>query len=181
MDWPQGRVSLMDAASIGCYSTYGPEALVGDAANEVGFASAGAVYPAANTAIFVPIMVAEQQIVYHLGVEVTTQSGNLDLGIYDEAGTRLVSAGSTAVAAAGVQSIDITDTTLTPGIFYLAMNCDNTTAAFRRISMDTPLERVCGVQQQAVGALALPATATFATMAQTYIPAMFAAHFSVTP
>jgi hypothetical protein len=181
MDFPQGRVSVRDPGTISSFSTFGPECLAGACANDTGFGIAGGAYPAANTAIYVPVMVPEEQKIYHLGVEVTTQSGNLDLGVYDEVGTRLVSSGSTAVAAAGVQSIDVTDTVIGPGICYFAMNCDNTTAAFRRVSMDAPLERVCGMQQQAVGAVTLPAIATFATITQTFLPGIFAAHFSAAP
>jgi hypothetical protein len=50
-----------------------------------------------------------------------TASGNMDVGIYDYAGTRLVSSGSTAQSGTSAfQDFDITDTLLGPGIFYLA-------------------------------------------------------------
>lgn len=133
--------------------------------------TAGGVWPAANRAIYVPFMVDQVVTAYQMAFEVITQSGNCDVGIYDVAGNRLVSKGSTAVAAAGFQSIDITDTVLAPGVYFMAMNVDNTTASFTRSSaVSAVYQQVCGMQQQAVGAVTLPDPATFANPASAYIP-----------
>lgn len=113
--------------------------------------------------------------VYKMGVVVAVQSGNLDVGIYSEKGSLLVSAGSTAVGAAGFQSFDVTDTPLNPGIYFLAMCVDNTTASFNRSNAVIAANmQACGVQQQAVGAVTLPSTATFANPASAYSPAITA-------
>lgn len=53
-------------------------------------------------------------------------SGNVDIGIYNESGTLLVSSGSTSHGAFG-QNVDITDTTLAPGFYYMAIAKDGTT------------------------------------------------------
>jgi len=107
---------------------------------------------------------------------VSTQSGNCDVGIYDELGNRLVSSGSTAVGVAGIQVIDIADTALTPGVYFLAMNVDNTTALFNSSSTPTGLQlQTCGMQQQALGSVTLPSSATFANPAAAFLPALFAA------
>lgn len=133
--------------------------------------SGAAVWPAANRAIYLPVVVQRVCTAYQFLLNVSVQSGNLDVGIYDEWGNRQVSAGSTAVAAAGVQLVNITDTVLTPGVYFLAMNCDNTTASFTRGSIATALQlQSYGVQQQAVGAVALPDPATFADPASAYFP-----------
>ena len=133
--------------------------------------TAGAVWPAANRAIYVPFIVDSIVTAYQMAIEVTVQSGNLDVGIYDELGNRLVSKGSTAVGAAGIQLIDITDTVLTPNTYYAALNVDNTTAAVTRISAIAALWlQSIGVQQQAVGAVTLPNPATFANPASAYLP-----------
>ena len=131
---------------------------------------ASAVWPTANTAIYIPIEIAVFTTITAILVQVGTQAGNLDVGIYDETGTRLVSLGSTAVAAAGVQNCNIADTALAPGVYFVAMNCDSATAAFIRCSITADLGRSVGCQQQAVGAIALPATATFAAYTLTYLP-----------
>lgn len=111
---------------------------------------------------------------FQIGFIVAVQSGNLDVGIYDIVGpNRLVSKGSTAVAAAGVQVVDITNTTLTPGAYFLAMCVDNTTASFNTYVLTALLYQAAGVQQQAVGAVTLPDPATFANPASAYCPLMF--------
>lgn len=138
-----------------------------------GFASA--VWPAANRAIYIPFCVEQIVTVYQMAVEVVTQSGNLDLGLYDQDGRRLVSAGSTAVAVTGLQIIDITDTVLEPGVYFMAMCVDNTTASFKRCNTDILTLQAFGVQQQAVGAVTLPDPATFANPASPYIPGLTAA------
>lgn len=141
--------------------------------------NAGAVWPSANLAIYAPVMVDYPCTVYQMSIDVVTQSGNVDVGIYDELGNRLVSAGSTAVGAAGIQLFNITDTPLTPGVYWLAMCCDNITASFMRSNVVQQLSRVCGCQQQAVGAVTLPNPATFAAMAQAYVP-LITAHCQAT-
>lgn len=56
---------------------------------------------------------------YHVNGSVAT--GNIDMGIYDEALARLVSIGSTAQSGTNiVQEFDITDTQLNPGLYYIA-------------------------------------------------------------
>ena len=134
--------------------------------------TSSAVWPSANLAIFVPIQigcaVTITVLVWNNGAAV---SGNIDVGIYDAAGTRLVSSGSTAQSGTSViQQVNITDTLIGPGLYYWAMALDNTTGAvFRATAVNAEACRCMGLLQQAT-AFALPATATFASMAQNYIP-----------
>jgi hypothetical protein len=86
----------------------------------------------------------------------------------------LSSAGSTAVAVAGFQLVDITDVALKVGVYFLAMCVDNVTASFLRSSLTAVVAQVCGVQQQAVGAVTLPNPATFANPASNYVPVLTA-------
>lgn len=134
--------------------------------------TAGSTWPAANRAIYVPVLVEDAVVVTQMAVYPTVQSGNFDVGIYSETGTRLVSKGSTAVGAANApQAVDITDTPLVPGVYFLAMCVDNTTAAFLRVASGTAgYYTFCGQQQQAVGAVTLPDPATFANIASAYSP-----------
>lgn len=133
--------------------------------------TAGGVWPAANRALYFPFIVDSVVTAYQMTFEVVTQSGNCDVGIYDERGNRLVSKGSTAVGAAGIQTIDITDTALSPGLYYMALNVDNITASFTRSSsIQAVWLRVMGVQEQAVGAVTLPDPATFANPTSAYVP-----------
>ena len=138
---------------------------------------ASAVYVAANRAIFFPFRIPHPLLVVKLfAANGTVVSGNIDVGIYDVAGTRLVSSGSTLQAGiSAIQEFNIADTLLGPGLFYLAVAMDNVTGTlFRGSSGGTapvPLELLVtqGMAQQAT-AFPLPATATFAQVAQDYIP-----------
>lgn len=123
----------------------------------------GLAWPAANRAEFVPFRVPYPVTVYKLACGTgTANTGNFDLGIYDANGTRLVSTGSTPKTTAGVERIiDVTDTFLLPGLYYLAMAVDGT-AAYIQTSGQTWLSKMAGIREMS-SAFALPATATFAT------------------
>jgi hypothetical protein len=145
--------------------------------------STATTWPSANRAIYIPVPVTDTITIYQMAVRIQTQSGNLDVGIYDYNGNRLVSAGSTAMAAAGVQTFNVADTTLVPGWYHMAVNVSNTTAVLRGHTAGSGVitNRVGGgVQQQDVGATALPATATFATMTGTWTPLVVAVYRSTT-
>lgn len=142
-------------------------------------AGTGGVWPAANRALYEQVLVYEPTTIYQLGVEVTVQSGNLDLGVYDESWARLVSSGSTAVAAAGLQLVDPADLVLKPGVYFLAMACDNGTAAFFRGTYDNAAMPAVGIMQQA-SAFPLPANATPALPANAYQPVIHAVTWRAT-
>ncbi len=136
---------------------------------------AGAVWPSANRAYYFPVTVDDFVTVFQLGINVTVQAGNVDVGIYDEQGNRLVSSGSTTVGAAGIQLFNITDTNLAPGGYYLAMCCsDATTAAFTRVVAAAPVQEALGVKQQDPGSVVLPATWTPSASTATTVPLVVA-------
>lgn len=130
--------------------------------NVNGLGTTASAWPSANQMRCCSFIVDDTVTVTQLGTIVSTQSGNLDLGIYDEAGNKIVSSGSTAVGVAGPQFVNITDTTLTPGHYNMAMACDNIIANFNRLSLaNADVNRLCGVKQMA-SAFPLPSTLTFA-------------------
>lgn len=136
---------------------------------------AASVFGSANDAVYVPFVVAEPITVTQIHVVVGTQNGNVDVGIYNAAGTRLVSAGTTAVGAVGVQTFNITDTLLPRGRYFAAMATDSATAKFStavlRVNRDQDGNAVMGIKKQAT-AFPLPATATFASPTSTFVPYM---------
>lgn len=135
-------------------------------------AAANGAWPAANRAIYVPFSLARHRIAQIMWLQNGTVAGNLDMGIYDEAGTRLVSSGSTAQAGAStIQIVDITDTLLTPGSYFMALAMDGTTGQTGRYNPSTQFLRCAGVQEQA-SAFVLPATFTLANPSSAYIPIM---------
>ena len=126
-------------------------------------ASTANAWGTANRAIYMPIRVPRRVIVRELGyASSTTGAGNIDIGLYDQSGTRLISTGSTAKSAtAALEAIDVTDTTIGPGLYYIGLNNSTTTDTFISVSTGTEQAAIQGVLIQAVGAVTLPATATW--------------------
>lgn len=126
---------------------------------------------AANTAVFLPIKIPVAGTILKLWVtNGATATGNIDVGLYDSAlgraVNRLLSAGSTAQAGTNAkQSFDVTDTLVMPGLYFMAVAADSTSATFATVSMQSNAQaRLHGASQQ-TSALPLPSTHTFANMA----------------
>ena len=137
-----------------------------------GSASAAAVWPSANRAIYVPFVVYDITTIVQMGFVVGVQSGTMDVGLYTETYARLTSMGSAqSVPAAGVGLMNIPDTTLTPGLYYAGVVVSNTTATFQRSNnYNVEYNHIFPVQQQALGSTVLVDPATPAIMASAYIP-----------
>lgn len=123
-------------------------------------------WSAANRAVYIPfrlptVITATIMFLFN-GAAV---NGNLDIGIYDEGGTRLISSG--AVAQAGIsqiQSVDITDTRFGPGLFYMALALDNNVGTVYQSGPGTVRLRAAGCVMEE-GAFPLPAVAAFISYA----------------
>jgi hypothetical protein len=157
-------------STITAFNSIGMEMYTIAGKNSNSFASAA--YPTANLAIFVPFTIYNYSVATQLfSYNGATASGNIDMGIYSADGTRLVSKGSTAQAGtSGLQAFDITDTGLAAGTYFLAVALDNTTGTL--FSTTTGLLGfgiMMGLKQTA-SAFALPATVTFATISNDYVP-----------
>ncbi len=147
--------------------------LVADTNSAAGLATA---WPTANLAIFVPFVLYEASTLLRLfWLNGTAVSGNVDMAVYDDTLARKISAGSTAQATTSVlQFVNVADTALAAGRYYMALALDNTTGRIGRLVsglMTAETLRAVGQFQQA-SAFVLPATATAATNAQTFMPAM---------
>ena len=132
-----------------------------------------AVWPAANRAIYVPIAVYEPALItaFWWVNGATAGNGNADLGLFDENGVKLISTGATlTVGANSRQSVNVTDTLIGPGTFYLGLSLASASDAIFRVAYSTAeVERAFGMAQQA-SAHPLPAVATFASIASAYVP-----------
>lgn len=95
-----------------------------------GAASISALW-AANKPMAFGFVLDEAFTVYQLGwINGNSPGGNADIGIYDASWNRKVSAGSTACAGAATwQFVDVADTALAPGSYYLAFNKDDAVAS----------------------------------------------------
>jgi len=132
-----------------------------------------AAWPLANLALYLPFSVYTPSTIYEVMWQTGTGAADsLDIGIYDEAGTRLVSLGSTSTGTASAynNSTTFTNTEIFPGLrYYLAMACNATHNLFGVIPAAGLLQAM-GVMEQA-SAFPLPATATFAITTRAYVPA----------
>lgn len=126
-------------------------------ATSMNAATSGA-WLAANLALYYPFrlddFVTVYQFLWYVG---TTNTGNVDVGIYDSQLNLIVSAGSTAIGTASVvQELNITDTVLPPGGYLLGAAASATTCnVFRVAAADELLFPTMPVYEQA-SAFALP-------------------------
>lgn len=122
--------------------------------------------PTANKAWYIPLVLRCPISVVQLFVaNGGTAAGNFDVGIYTNDGVRLASLGSTAMSGTTVlQAASITPLTIGPGLYYIGIASDSTTAQFLSFGpgAGAQAERVLGIYQQ-TSAFPLPATATFAS------------------
>lgn len=129
-------------------------------------------WPAANRAILIPVEIAVPRLVKQLAwLNGATASGNVDVGIYDLAGNRIVSGGG--VAQTGTQTLqvsNIADTLLLPGVYFMALAMDGTTGTARRINTISSTWLTVGGIRQASTAYPLPSTVTLAAPASAFVP-----------
>ncbi len=130
-------------------------------------------------AIFVPVRTPYPVVVYKLVVgSGTTANGNFDVGIYDRFGTRIVSSGTTAKTSSTENVVDITDTVLGPGLYYLAMSADdvdNYAMITPSGTSPVPLQkaRLWGTLE-AASSFVLPATVTMVARTGALVPTIAA-------
>ncbi|MEO6604357.1 MAG: hypothetical protein ABIN55_01965 [Aeromicrobium sp.] len=127
---------------------------------------------ATDRAVYVPINIPRPLVAKRMWYVVGATGGTntIQLGIYTESGSQIVATTATTVGtAANLVHLDITDTTLTPGSYYLAVVLNGTTATILRWGLQTtPLGRLVVLHQAA--ARPLPATATFAASNDNIVP-----------
>ena len=135
-------------------------------------APASAVWSTANRAIMIPFRLFKPATAYKMGImNGGVVSGNIDMGIYDVAGTRLRSTGATAQAGVDVlQEVAFSSPVkLGAGLFYMALAIDNNVAQVLRRSHNNDICQGMGIVQMA-SAFPLPALATFAAPTGAYVP-----------
>lgn len=136
------------------------------------WALAAGVWPSQNLALFFPFFVARpMSVVKGFWFNGATVANNVDLGVYSEDGVLLGSTGSVVQATvSALQSAAMTaGLAIGPGVFYLALVSDSTTATFFRAT-PTALNLIPSGAAQVADAVPLSATVTLASMAQAYVP-----------
>ena len=157
-------------------ATNSPYYSIGSELNAFGAVAGASDWPTACLGIFVPISVNRPLTVLQMFVENgASVNGNMDVGIYDVSGSLIVSSGSTAHSGvSAIQSFDITDTILNPGMYYLACAIDTASAAtILRYALAAPVCRAVGIAAVS-SAFPLPASVTLTNTSASYIPAIYA-------
>lgn len=161
-DWPQSLP--FNRIVLSSFSLLGP-------ANGMNVSTiATGAWPAANRAIYLPFRLIYPFSVAKMFTIIGTDfSGSIDLGIYSHDGTRLVSSGiGTPTAINSIYSVDITDTTLGPGLYYMAMS-NGIVGSFQRTAVGIRPMQNLGCLEQA-GAHPLPSAAIFTATSANYFP-----------
>lgn len=131
---------------------------------------ASTAWPAANRAILVPFRLPSLTVIYQAIVGCgATAAGNFDVGIYDKFGNRIVSGGATAKTNSTEAVVNLTDTTLGVGTYYMALAADGTNNYMAYAPAQVGLVKAIGVRQAST-AYVLPATVTFETAASAFVP-----------
>jgi hypothetical protein len=135
------------------------------------------VWPTANLAVWVPVMVHRPVTVYGFTwYNGATVSGNFDCGIFDWNFNRVASLGSTAQSGtSAAQSAALgTPASLNPGVYCLAAAADNATAAYEmRASLDAQTSGLTGCGQMA-SAFVLPSSLVWAAPVAFDVPLVLA-------
>jgi hypothetical protein len=136
--------------------------------------AAGAAWPATKLALYMPFYVPDEFRVQQIRIaQGLTISGNFDVGVYTADGVRLASSGLTAPTGFSATTQGVTvSTRLGQGLYYMAMSVDNVThTVVRSVPTALTLQGAgCAQEDLSAGTGALPATATFAAIANAYLP-----------
>lgn len=153
--WPEPPTELcpiLVSPFSGVSAGYGNLGLAGPAPTSQAI---GAANVTVAFALFIPNTVT---FVKAWVVNGATVNGNLDIGLYDESWNLMVSTGSFVQAGASViQEQDITDITVGPGFYYLAMALTSATATFQLSNSNVFVALTSGSNYM-LSAFPLPAT-----------------------
>jgi hypothetical protein len=152
--------------------TFGQDSIGLEMAGLVAYGNpSSAAWPTANKAFYFPFTLQIPQMAYQLWVwNGATTSGNFDIGLFDESGTKLGSSGATAQSgASSIQTVDITDVLLPQGTTWLGLSFNNTTATTFRINPAAAYIAPLGCYVQTT-AYPLPTTATYSRIDAAYVP-----------
>ena len=131
---------------------------------------------AANSALFWPFMIFETSVAKKMSfISGNAGTGNADLGIYDGGKNLLVSSGSTALVGANtLQEIDIANTTLHPGQYFMALVFSSGSSTFLQFLNNDEFAFAAYPYYEAANHFPLPNPATFTLSSTTaaQVPAM---------
>jgi hypothetical protein len=169
-DWPPDNLAY---GAYGLLSTAGEGCPAGEAfSNMGGVFTSTLAWPTANLAIFTAIVVRNRVTIFQMGwLNGATLGNDIDVGVYDRNLNKVISTGATAQSGTSVaQFVDITDTPLDAGLYYMAMSSNQSAAGIvAKGSTSTAASVTCRAlgSFQMASAHPLPTTATVAAHAST--------------
>jgi hypothetical protein len=166
---PQSRRPVSLFITPGCFEAGGYD--LRPVINATAWASAA--IGTANLAIYVPFVIeSEATFVKAFWLNGATAAGNVDVALYSNEGSKIVGL-ATPVAQGTInvlQEADITDTTVGPGRYYIALSTSLSTATFFAKAPTVVGALASFGYAQQTSAHALPATATMALSTTQFIP-----------
>lgn len=126
-------------------------------------------YESSNAAFYYPIVLPAPCVVRRVwwaNGATTTGGATVEAGVYANSGfapgVKLISGSATQGTASQVQFVDVTDTALAPGLYWLALMATSTTnTTFFRSDIGGGLAAIdAGLRMEQASANPLPATAT---------------------
>lgn len=131
--------------------------------------------------LYIPVMLEVPATIYKMSVvNGGTINGTIGVAIYDESFNRLTSvAGATHTGASVVQTFDIADITVMPGVYYLMACMASTTATVVGAALTTLAGRTCGVLEQTGITDTPPNPGVPVAYTRAFVPNIFA-HFKTT-
>ncbi len=133
-----------------------------------GTAPASATYESANRGVYFPLWVPCVTVAKRMWwANGATATGNVEAGLYRDSGgykpgDKLVTTGSVGQAVTNtLQFADITDTTLTPGRYWLYLSCSSTSSTFFRSALfSVAVDDLFRFDQASIGPGSAPSSAT---------------------
>lgn len=172
MIWPQVELEPCVTINTSSLECLGSQVDGGGGLNLANFASGQWI--SADTAMLFPFVLTKPiTVVAMFSVTGSASNGDVAVGVYDRDFTKIISASSTQGAANSLQSFDVTDRTIGPGFFYLAINASSTTTTFFRGTISvTQILNGHGVAQATSTGTTLPAVASAASLSTAlgYVP-----------
>lgn len=143
--------------------------------------AAATAWPASGLGYYCPVSLEVPATIYKMSViNGATINGTMGVGIYDESFNRLTSVAAASHSGASViQTFDIADITVMPGIYYLMLCMASTTATVQGCAMTTLAGRTCGLLEQTSITDTPPNPGVPVAYTRAFVPAIFA-HYKTT-
>lgn len=133
---------------------------------------ASTAFPTANASILWPVYIRRTLVITKFTILIgATNTGNVDAGLYDaNINALIVSAGSTAAGTANTEQVlDITDKTVPPGKYWMAVGASGTGLAMVASTLGAVALRNAGIMK-ATSNFPLAANPTVAGAVDAFLP-----------